>query len=444
MNDPLLDIISGHKKGRQNGIYSVCSSHRMVLRAAMAQALQNESMLLIESTSNQVDQFGGYSGMTPARFVEYIRTIAQEANFPLDCLILGGDHLGLNRWQNESSSSAMKKAKAQVKAYTEAGYTKIHLDTSMRCADDPENWHPEPAGQVMAERAAVLCQVVENTVHKDRIQLSAPVYVIGTEVPVPGGARHAISDIAVTTVDQARHTIESTREAFLKKGLEDAWGRVIAMVVQPGLEFDHFSVIDYKRENARSLSRFIETVPGLIYEVHSTDYQTPASLRALVEDHFAILKVGPALTFAFREAVQALAIIEEIFLGGRKGITCSALMDVMERLMTGNPEHWRHHYHDLDFSPAMARQYSYSDRIRYYWPLTKAMETTALLINNLNMYPPPLSLVSQYLPVQYQAVREGQIGNKPLHLIEHKIREILKQYASASRPLKHLSQRSKT
>lgn len=71
-------------------------------------------------------------------------------------------------------------------------------------------------------------------------------------------------------------------------------------------------VHEYHREEAQTLSRFIEAQPGLVYEAHSTDYQSREALRALVEDHFAILKVGPALTFAFREAVFALAAIEEV------------------------------------------------------------------------------------------------------------------------------------
>ena len=47
-------------------------------------------------------------------------------------------------------------------------------------------------------------------------------------------------------------------------------------------------------------------MPGLVFEAHSTDYQPPESLSRLVIDGFAILKVGPGLTFALREALYAL------------------------------------------------------------------------------------------------------------------------------------------
>ena len=250
MNNPLLEIIHTHKDGSPTGIYSVCSSHRMVLEAAMAQALEDESLLLIESTSNQVDQFGGYSGMTPEQFVEYVRTLAKKVDFPTDRLILGGDHLGPNVWQREPADSAKLKAVDQVTAYAAAGYTKIHLDASMPCGDDIRDWHSESAQKMMAQRAAVLCRAVEDAIYNAKNGKMKPVYVIGTEVPIPGGAQETISDLAVTTVDHARRTIELTKQAFLTHGLEETWNMVIALVVQPGVEFDDFSVVDYKREKA--------------------------------------------------------------------------------------------------------------------------------------------------------------------------------------------------
>ena len=81
-------------------------------------------------------------------------------------------------------------------------------------------------------------------------------------------------------------------------------------MVQPGVEFDHQAVIDYQRDATAELRHVLDTEHNLVFEAHSTDYQRPAQLRELVEDHWAILKVGPALTFAMREALFALAHIE--------------------------------------------------------------------------------------------------------------------------------------
>lgn len=91
---PLEIIVQQHKSGQQTGIYSVCSAHPLVIEAALRQALDNNSLILIEATSNQVDQFGGYTGMTPADFYQYVIALANKLEFPIEKLILGGDHLG--------------------------------------------------------------------------------------------------------------------------------------------------------------------------------------------------------------------------------------------------------------------------------------------------------------------------------------------------------------
>src|SRR3954453_10113980 len=150
-------IVRRHRAGEPVGIYSVCSAHPLVLRAAMRQAAEDGTVLLIEATSNQVDQFGGYTGMTPDDFRDFVHGLAAEEAFPPDRLILGGDHLGPNRWQGESPDAAMPKADDLVAAYAAAGYAKLHIDCSMRLAGDPD---PLPDALV-AERAARLIAVAE-------------------------------------------------------------------------------------------------------------------------------------------------------------------------------------------------------------------------------------------------------------------------------------------
>ena len=36
--------------------------------------------------------------------------------------------------------------------------------------------------------------------------------------------------------------------------------------------------------------------------------------------------------------------------------------------MLENPVHWKSYYHGDESALRMARKYSYSDRVRYYWP----------------------------------------------------------------------------
>src|SRR6185436_12427242 len=244
--------------------------------------------------------------MTPADFVEFVRGIAARVDFDTARIVLGGDHLGPNPWTSLPPDAAMAKAEVMVAAYVSSGFRKIHLDCSMSCAGDPT---PLPEAEIV-RRAVRLARAAEAHANGP-INGQLPVYVIGTEVPVPGGATESIEGLAVTTPQAALATIEAHRQAFLAAGLESAWSRVIASVVQPGVEFDHHNVIDYERREAQALSHAIRAVPNMVYEAHSTDYQTRDALGALVQDHFAILKVGPGLTFAMREALWALDAIDQ-------------------------------------------------------------------------------------------------------------------------------------
>ena len=430
----LLDIVAGQKQGRAVGICSVCSANRFVIEAAMLQGKADERAVLIESTSNQVDQFGGYTGMNPQQFVEYVNTIAGAMDFPVEKIILGGDHLGPNAWQNEPADKAMAKARDLIAAYIEAGYTKIHLDTSMRCADDSGDRHTPFDDEIVAERAAELCGVAEETYSKKRAGAPAPVYIIGTEVPIPGGAQEAETEVVPTSPEDAERTISVTKEAFVEKGLESVWERVIGVVVQPGVEFGDAQVFEYNRHKARPLLELIERYEAIVYEAHSTDYQSAEALKQMVEDHFAILKVGPWLTFALREAVFALAAMEKEWLGNKGGVNLSGLVETIESAMVKNPKHWQKHYHGSDEELRYCRKYSYSDRVRYYWPEPQIQKALNLLFENLSQRPVPLTLLSQYMPGQYHNVRAEKIANNPVELIRDKIMEVISCYAYACNP----------
>jgi D-tagatose-1,6-bisphosphate aldolase subunit GatZ/KbaZ len=203
------------------------------------------------------------------------------------------------------------------------------------------------------------------------------------------------------------------------------------VVVQPGVEFGDATVFPYVPEKARALSRFVDTEWQGIYEAHSTDYQTPAALRQMVCDHFAILKVGPWLTFTSREAVFALAAIEEEWLSSRKGIAISRIREALDEAMVANPEHWKNYYRGDDAALGLARKYSLSDRSRYYWTQPNVAASLQRLLGNLTLQPPPVSLLSQFLPNQAAAVRAGEIANNPVALIHSKVQEVIDLYVRA-------------
>lgn len=424
MSQVLDQLVRDQKAGLSHGITSVCSAHPLVLEAAVIQARDEGRLLLVEATSNQVDQYGGYTGMRPSDFRDLVHRTADTHGLPRDRVVLGGDHLGPNRWRARPAAEAMAEAEILVRSYVEAGFTKIHLDCSFACAG--ENLPLTDA--VVAERAAQLIRVAEEAAGPlaDRLR-----YVIGTEVPVPGGADHALYDVPPTSARAARETLRAHRAAFDAAGLGGMWGRVMALVVQPGVEFDHQGVFDYRDDRTAELRTVLDDEPGIVFEAHSTDYQLPLALAHLVRDHWAVLKVGPGLTFALREALFALAAIEREVVEESR---LSHLVEVVDRRMLEEPDWWQDYSAGDERSQRLNRLYGYSDRIRYYWTDPETAAAQRRLLDNLEAVPLPLALLSAHLPLQYARIRAGQLAPRPHDILVDRVRDVLRAYDRACAP----------
>lgn len=420
----LRDIVRRNRRSGETGTHAVCSAHPAVLDAAIHQALAQGTTLHVESTVSQVNQFGGYTGSTPAQFAEQIRKTAAQAGLPVSRVLLGADHLGPYCWRSEPAAAAMAKACELAAQSVLAGYQKIHLDASMSCADDPTTLSEE----VIAERTAMLCQVAEKTFAAMPQGSPRPLYVIGTEVPTPGGEVAEGECPRPTQLANLQSALHAFRAAFVARRLDSAWENVIGIVVQPGVEFGDNLVFEYDREKARQLVAGLPDSPELVYEAHSTDYQPPSSLAQMVKDHFAILKVGPWLTFAFREAIFALGSIESEMPEHRNNR--SRVREALEAEMLRNPAHWDKYYRGNDDQRRFARAFSLSDRCRYYWPLSEIEHEIGRLLRNL-CGSLPTALLSQYLPDEYCAVRDGRIANSVRALIRFHIQRVLNVYAEA-------------
>jgi D-tagatose-bisphosphate aldolase class II non-catalytic subunit len=290
--------------------------------------------------------------MTPAAFRRFAEGLARAEGVDPARIILGGDHLGPNPWRGGPEAAAMDKARAMVAAYVKAGFTKIHLDASMRCADDG------PLSQaVMAARAADLAAVAEaqgRDLH----------YVIGTEVPVPGGETEAIGTLAATRPEAVTAMLDAHREAFGARGL--SLDRVVAVVVQPGVDFGNEEVAVFDPPHAAGLVAAVPGLGGPVYEAHSTDYQPGAALAGLVAAHFGILKVGPELTFAYREAMFAADGAED-------------LIAALTAEMQAHPADWRAHVAEGPDATRLMLT-GLSDRVRYYWPRPAVQDAVARLM----------------------------------------------------------------
>ncbi|MPM15146.1 D-tagatose-1,6-bisphosphate aldolase subunit KbaZ [bioreactor metagenome] len=432
MKHLLQRIAEENHAGKPAGIYSCCSANEYVLRAALRKAKRYEAPVLIEATANQVNQFGGYTGQTPEQFYGYVLGLADQIGLPRNRVILGGDHLGPLTFSMYEEERAMANAGELVRQYVLAGFTKIHIDTSMRVADDDSKVRlPD---EIIARRGAELCAWAEaayaerKTLVPDAVP---PVYVIGSEVPIPGGEQHSEKAISVTTQKDLGHTIETFHAAFLKRNLEDAWQRVIAVVAQVGVEFGGDNIFEYNRQNASSITKAVRGYPNLVLEGHSTDYQTKYALREMVEDAVAILKVGPALTFAVREGLFALENIEkELFAG--KNIRLSGFRGTLDEAMVRSDGNWAKYYRGTKEEQKFQRAYSLSDRARYYLTEASVSASVKRLLENLQKFEIPYPLLSQYLPRQAEKIRLNGLGKDPAVLLEDHVGDVIEDYLYAT------------
>ncbi len=432
MKNALTKIVAIQKSGKAVGIYSACSANSFVIEAVLKKGLEDNSCVLIESTANQCDQFGGYTGMKPVDFKNYVYEIADKLGFDKNKIFLGGDHLGPLTWTSLNEKEAMANSEVLIDAYVSAGFTKIHVDTSMKVADDDPN--VRLSDETIARRGVHLVKVAENAYKKlletnpDAVE---PVYIVGSEVPIPGGSQAAIDEgVQVTKVEDFAATINTFKDTFEKEGISDVWDRVLGIVVQPGVEEKDSGCTEYDRSKAVELAKAIRTIPDLVFEGHSTDYQTKIKLREMVEDGVAILKVGPGLTFAAREGLYALSFIEDEACKAN-GKTPSNFREVLDAEMLKNDKHWKKHYHGTDAEIALKRKYSFSDRSRYYYSTDAVKAAIDTLLDNLKDGC-PLNLLSQFMPIQYTKVREGVLKNDPKELVLDRIGNTIDEYLYAT------------
>ena len=426
----IQQIVRRNKAGHHAGIYSCCSANPDVIRAVLLRSRRTQTPVLIEATSNQVNQMGGYTGMQAADFARFVKDLAVEMGVSFDNVILGGDHLGPLPWTNLPEEEAMANAEDLVVSFVKAGFQKIHLDTSMRVASD------DPAQPFLtktcAERGARLCAACEQAFveyQQDHPDAEPPVYIIGSEVPVPGGDFNA-GEMGVTTSRDAVNTISIYKRCFQQAGIAEAFERVVGIVFEMGVEFHEFNLDEYDRRRTVDLVKSMRKIP-LAIEGHSSDYQTTANLTRMCEYGVAILKVGPAFTFSLREAMFALENIEkEVYHNQPERL--SHYREVLDAVMVEDPKHWQSYYPGTENEQRIARSYSFYDRCRYYLTNPRVVAARNTLLENLSGNTIPLCLLSQYLPTQYVRVRRGEIRNEALDIVLDRIGDRVDCYLEAT------------
>ncbi len=203
---------------------------------------------------------------------------------------------------------------------------------------------------------------------------------------------------------------------------------MIASVVHPGVELDNQAVHPYRPEEASDLAGALSGMPGLVFEAHSTGCQSTPSLSRMVDYGFAVLKVGPGLSFAPREALYGLDAIASWVVPGWRDHPLSA---GVEEEMLARPEHWEPYCPGGPDRQRLPRHFSYSDRVRYYWASPRLRQAVDSLLGRLGAEGVPATLVSQLLPEPCDRVAEGSLPATPRVLLVEAVRDELRRYSAA-------------
>ena len=129
-----------------------------------------------------------------------------------------------------------------------------------------------------------------------------------------------------------------------------------------------------------------------------------------------------------REALFALSLIEDELLPRPAR---SNLIEVIERRMLAEPGYWESYYEGDPLTQRMARRYSYSDRLRYYWADDAVDTARRSLLANLDRVGIPMPLISQFLPQQYDRIRAGELEPTAQALVIDRVRDAMRPYARA-------------
>lgn len=363
---PIKQLLSDGK----SGIYAACTSNDIALGAVMKRARETGTICLIEATSNAVNQYGGYSGMSPADFVQYIEDLAFDNKLDPQQVILGADHLGPVPWRDENADFAMEEALTLVRQMVEAGFTKLHIDTTTSLLDDKD----ELPIEVIATRAAKLVQAARDANTQNR----ELVFVLGGRVSAP----HNPGDPLVASVTDFIFNYDTFKTVFYKHGLEREFENTIAAVTAVGIKYSDFSVTHYNSRQTEELSNLVKNFyPHVVLEAHATDYQPRSCLRQMVADGVRILKVGPALTYRLKEALFSLSRIEHA-LAGINGFEESHFPEVLWRDDVTKPALLQAYYTGEDLARKLKE--SFADRSRYYLSAVVVESAIHTLLLNLN------------------------------------------------------------
>jgi len=311
LNEVVRRIIELRQQGIMLTLLAVCPNSAAVLEAAVKVAAANHMPMLFAATLNQVDRDGGYTGWTPASFVEQIAACATRYSWhgPLyPCLDHGGPWLkDLHTINRLSLQETMDEVKHTLVACLEAGYQLLHIDPTVDRSLPPD--------QTIAIET-VVARTIELVAHaeaaRQRLGLPPVAYEVGTE-EVHGGL-----------VDYANFDrfMRGLHAGLVAHGLEHAWPCFIVGKVGTDLH-----TTDFDPEAARRLYQIVAPLGSLI-KGHYTDWVSNPEQYPLAGMGGA--NVGPEFTAAEYLALAELCAREQDLRRSRPGMEPSRLMQALE------------------------------------------------------------------------------------------------------------------
>ena len=345
---------------KKKALPSFCTSNLDVLKTAIYFCKKKNFPILIESTSSQVNQNGGYSGKKPKDFYYSVNKIAKQINFPEKKLYVGGDHLGPLPWRNLKANLALRNSVRLINDCLKSNYSKIHIDTSIKCSDDKTL----SAYEIYLRTKKILEKINKNK------KLKKVFLVIGTEVPLSGS--NDKSKLKLTSERQIFNDVKKFKKIKVNNG-------VFGLVIEPGMKFMHYQILSPKFKNFKA-KKSISKNHNFVYEAHSSDYQSLLSLKKLVKNNFKFLKVGPELTFYMTRGIFFMEDVEKkYFLKNRSNIKKKIFIEMMK-----NRKYWSNYYSGKKKSLKKLIFNSRLDRMRYYLNKKNIEKSKKILKKNIN------------------------------------------------------------
>jgi len=420
----LMDIMEANRGGEGKGIYAVESQNSTVQEAYLRQALADGSPALFEICADMLDPHGQGGKMLPDDFIANVRRDAGKTGFPRDRLFFGVNDLSPSLWKGESIESALKKTRAFISDLVSLGFKKLGIHAAIPLKGDPAD-QPLPQ-EVIVAREAALYKAAEGAA-ATLPEEEKPLYVIDAH-PGQVMAEDQENVVRKEDVEIAVDMFAKTAEAA---GLPEMKERLLAVRIFSGVGHDGEKVIPFDSSLLEELGGCVYRTKPVVMEVLQTDFQPQTVLDELAHNHFALMSVGPELTYTMREALFSLAMMENETMIGKPGVYLSNFIIELDRSMQSAPQHWQKYYTGNGFEQLIARKYSLYDRSRFYWEDKEVRKTKKRLFENLIEYPIPLTVMRQFMPYQYERVAAGELENKPDELVMDAVRRALRRYSRA-------------